>query len=295
VNTSINFFKNNFKSTNNKILISHENDSYVGNFGKQWKDYRDVQIDSINNFKISEKFFNQMLFYNLEILKNKNILEIGCGAGRFTEYLVKYANQCVSIDLSSAIFHNVSKNSSNLTLIKADFNDLIPDKKFDIVFCRGVLQHTPNPLISLKKIHTFVKKEGDVFFDIYKKPKIGYLHPKYSIWRPLIKLLISYDSFENFLKKNIKFLLQIKRIIKKLFFNSNFIADSLIPVWDYKDKLDLNEAQLIQWSIMDTLDGIYAKYDFPQSSNKIISFLKENEITLNEKNLQKNIFHTKVT
>ena len=295
MNTSINFFKNNFKSTDNKILISHENDSYVENFGKQWKDYRDVQIDSINNFKISEKFFNQMLFYNLEILKNKNILEIGCGAGRFTEYLVKYANQCVSIDLSSAIFHNVSKNSSNLTLIKADFNDLIPDKKFDIVFCRGVLQHTPNPLISLKKIHTFVKKEGDVFFDIYKKPKIGYLHPKYSIWRPLIRLLISYDSFENFLKKNIKFLLQIKRIIKKLFFNSNFIADSLIPVWDYKDKLDLNEAQLIQWSIMDTLDGIYAKYDFPQSSNKIISFLKENEIILNEKNLQKNIFHTKVT
>ena len=269
---NLNFFKNNFKITDEGIWIINKNDSYVDNFGKQWRDYRDVQIDSKNNFKISEKFFFQMFFYNPDILKDKTVLEIGCGAGRFTEYLVKYAKKCVSIDLSSAIYHNVSANSKNLQLVKADFNELIPDKKFDIVFCRGVLQHTPNPFLSIKKIHSFAKNNGDIFFDIYKKPKVGLLHPKYFFWRPLIKNFIPYEVFERFLFKNIKIIIKTKRFLKKIFFNSNFISDSIIPIWDYKGKLDLTESQLIQWSIMDTLDGIYAKYDYPQTSKKIINF-----------------------
>ena len=58
---------------------------------------------------------------------------LGCGAGRFTEYLVKYAKLCVSVDLSSAIFHNVAKKNKNLILIKSDLMELYPKVKFDIV------------------------------------------------------------------------------------------------------------------------------------------------------------------
>ena len=291
---TINYFKNKFHSSKDSVLIEDQNESYVGNFGKQWKTYRDVQIDSINNFKISQKFFYQMCFNEVKKFNKKKILEIGCGAGRFTEYLVKEAKECVSVDLSSAIFHNISKSSNNLILIKADFNKLIPDEKFDIVFCRGVLQHTPDPYISIKNIHSFVKKNGDVYFDIYKKPKIGFLHPKYFFWRPLIQRLFTYEQCELFLTKNIKILLKIKRIIKLIFLNSNFFADSFVPVWDYKNKLDLNDEQLIKWSIMDTLDGIYAKYDFPQTKKNILKFLKNNKIKLIQVNTKKNIFHTKI-
>ena len=290
---NIKFFKNNFTLDKDGILVINEHDSYAENFGKQWRDYRDVQIDSVNKFSISKEFFNQMFFNNPQFLNDKTILEIGCGAGRFTEYLLKYAKNCISVDLSSAIYHNVSHSSKNLNLIKADFNELIPNEKFDIVFCRGVLQHTPDPLISLKKIHSFAKTDGHIFFDIYKMPMIGYLHPKYFFWRPLIKNFISYENFESFLNQNTKILLKIKRLIKKIFFNSNFISDSIIPIWDYKNILELNEEQLIQWSIMDTLDGIYAKYDYPQSTKKVLSFLKKNNISVEQINSSKNIFHTK--
>ncbi len=44
---------------------------------------------------------------------------------------------------------------------------------------------------------------------------------------------------------------------------------------------------------MDTLDGIYAKYDYPQSTENILSFLKKNNIHIEEINSSKNIFHTK--
>ena len=291
---SIKYFKNEFYLKQNSVLIENENESYVENFGKQWKTYRDVQIDSLNNFKISYKFLNQMFFNDLNKLQGKQILELGCGAGRFTEYLTKYAKECVSIDLSSAVFHNVAKSSTNLTLIKADFNKLIPNEKFDIVFCRGVLQHTPNPLKSIKNIHSFVRENGDVYFDIYKNPKIGFLHPKYLFWRPLIQKLFSYDQFEKYLNNNIKFLLKTKRFIKNIFLNSDFISDSIIPIWDYKNKLNLNEEQLANWSIMDTLDGLYATYDLPQTKNKILKFLADNNIEAIEINEKKNIYHTRI-
>ena len=61
-------------------------DNYTSNFGKQWKDFQNVQIDSLNNNNISFKFLNRILFNQMTILNDKTILEIGCGAGRFTEY-----------------------------------------------------------------------------------------------------------------------------------------------------------------------------------------------------------------
>ena len=274
------YFSNNFQKSKEEIYILDKDDNYTKNFGKQWKDYNKVQIDSYNNFDISKNFLKRIIFSDIEYLKGKNILEIGCGAGRFTEYLAPLSNICVSIDLSSAIYYNVAKNSKNLFLIKADFLKLISKKKFDIVICRGVLQHTPNPFNSIVKLFEFVNINGVVFFDIYSMPKIGLLHPKYIFWRPLIKILFTYENFEFFLKKYIKLLLNIKRKLKFIFFNSDFISDMLIPVWDYKDKLMLNEKQLEDWAILDTLDGIYAKYDNPVKKKKLLKFLNKNNIKL---------------
>ena len=125
-------------------------------------------------------------------------------------------------------------------------------------------------------------------------PKLGLFHPKYLIWRPLIQNLITFDNYEIFLNKNIKILLKIKRFVKLLFFKSNFISDLLIPVWDYKGKYHLNEDQLENWAILDTLDGLYAKYDKPYSYKKIKNILKLNNIIILKDNKNKNYFKTTI-
>ena len=288
------YFKNKFLRKIENLYIEEEKDLYVSNFGKQWKTYNKIQIDSENNFNISLDYLKDLLFDKLDELDDKNVLEIGSGAGRFTEYIVKRAKHCVSVDLSSAIYYNVASLAPNLTLIKSDFTKLAPDKKFDIVICRGVLQHTPNPFLSILKIHEFVKDNGSIFFDLYKKPKLGKFHPKYLIWRPLLQYIFTYEKIENFLIKKIKILLYIKRIIKKIFFNSNFISDLFIPVWDYKGILKLNDKQLEQWAILDTLDGLFAKYDNPKTFTEISSFLKKNKIKMINFNKNKNYFKTSI-
>ena len=275
-NTEI-YFKNNFTKSDKGVYILSSDDDYADNFGKQWKRYRDVQIDSLNGYNLSKKFLENILFDSIDILKDKSILEVGCGAGRFTEHIVKKAKICYSVDLSSAIYENISKENKNLILIKSDLMKLIPNNKFDIVICRGVIQHTPNPLETIKKLLEFINEDGYVFFDVYPMPKLGLIHPKYLIWRPLIKKIFTYEEFDKFLNKNIKILLKIKRGIKKISFKSNFISDSIIPIWDYKDRIDLDENSLEKWSILDTLDGIYAHNDKPQSYKKMIKFLKKNK------------------
>ena len=283
------FFENNFQKNNNVYILTKK-DEYTENFGKQWKKYTNTQIDSINNFSISRNLLSDLFFDNLNIMKNKNILEIGSGAGRFTEIILEYSNSCTTVDMSSAIFYNVSKNHDKLKRIKANYIDLMPKKKYDIVICRGVLQHTPDPFKYLKKLFDFIDDNGIVVFDIYKMPKLGIFHPKYLFWRPFFLNFIKYSYTENFLNNHIKIILFIKRLIKKIFLNSNFLSDSLIPVWDYKNIIDLNEKMLEEWAILDTLDGLYAKHDKPQRNKSITNFLNQINKKIQKNNINKNYF-----
>ena len=288
------YFKNDF-SQNQNVFILDEDDKYTKNFSNQWKDFNLVQIDSYNKTSISKDYLNELMFDNYDNLKNKNVLEIGCGAGRFTEYLVKTVNLCVSVDLSKSIFYNVAKKEKNLLLVKSDFTELTSNKKFDIVICRGVLQHTPSPNKSILKLFDFVKPNGKVYFDYYKKPKLGFFHPKYFFWRPLLNKISSYSSLKLFLEKNISNLIFYKKIIRKIFFNSNFIADSIIPIWDFREnKYNITKDLYNDWTILDTLDGIFAKFDYPKSNNEILQILKDNNIEIINNNNKRNFVEAKL-
>ena len=80
------------------------------------------------------------------------------GSGRFTEYFYNYCKLCISVDLSDAVFSNDYRFKPNVEVIKADFTELTSAKKFDIVFCRGVLQHTQKSRKSILKLLIFLKK-----------------------------------------------------------------------------------------------------------------------------------------
>jgi SAM-dependent methyltransferase len=285
------YFSNEFKE-DNSVLILDRDDKYVANFGKQWRDHVDIQIDSRNGFTCSKDLLENIIFSELSYFDKKSVLEIGCGAGRFSEHIVKHAQELVLVDLSQAIFFNVAQSNQNCSRIKADFLKLIPNKKFDIVICRGVLQHTPSPEESIKKLYDFVKQDGEVVFDIYPPPKIGFLSPKYFLWRPLFKNLIKYESCEKFLISNVKVLLRIKRIIRKIFFNSRFISDCFIPVYDYKGLLDLDEKQLEDWAVLDTLDGMYAQYEYPMSFKKVHTLLEAIKVEVRFASKKFNAFRT---
>ena len=80
------------------------NSKYADAFGAQWNRYRRTQLDSYTKSSmtrdrarrcIGEKLWNE--------LDGKQVLECGCGAGRFTEVLLIKGACVTSIDLSDAV------------------------------------------------------------------------------------------------------------------------------------------------------------------------------------------------
>ena len=253
---------------------------YTQNFGKQWRDFSKTQIDEFNDSLISKKLLDGVIFNEENYLKDKIILEVGCGSGRFTQYLSKIAKLLVVNDMSDAIFFNQYLSKKNVIAIKSDFKRIKElDIKFDIIICRGVLQHTPNPYDSIINLYQLCNENGSIYFDIYRKPKFKLINPKY-IWRKILKNM-SYETLYNFLNQNIDKFLYVRRKFNSVFHvNLNFIWDYFFPIYDYKNQLPLDDKQLKEWAILDTLDGLVTKYDIPLSKNEIETFLNSKKIKI---------------
>ena len=58
-----------------------ESDNYAASFGLQWKTFRKTQLDSYTDTNISRDRLTRCLGGSLDIVKNKDVLECGCGAG----------------------------------------------------------------------------------------------------------------------------------------------------------------------------------------------------------------------
>ncbi len=266
--------------------------NYARNFGYQWRDFSRTQIDQYNKSRISKKFIDNITFHEIKSFKDKLVLEIGCGPGRFSEYLQKYSKKLFLVDLSDAIFYNHYKSKKNVIAVKDNFSNLFKLKiKFDVIVCRGVLQHTPKPLESIIQMKKLLNKSGHIYFDIYKPPMLGPLNSKY-LWRHIIKIFnVSYDNLFNFLSKNCKSFLYYRRKLNNFFnLNLNFLWDYIFPIYDYKGKLPLNNKQLEEWAIMDTLDGLLAKYDKPYDYKAISYFLKNKSIKIKKFNEKLNCY-----
>ena len=131
--------------------------NYADDFGFQWKKFRKTQLDSFSGLTISEDRLRRVLNFPLKDLKDLKVLEVGSGAGRFTEILIKYGANLKSFDLSLAVEANKINNPS-VDICQANIMHM-PYKKnyFDLILCIGVLQHTPSPEKSLAKLIKVLK------------------------------------------------------------------------------------------------------------------------------------------
>jgi SAM-dependent methyltransferase len=103
-------------------------------------------------------------------LSGKHVLECGCGAGRFTEILLDLGAYVTSVDLSDAVEANQGNcpQGDRHRIAQADIAELpFAPGQFDVVFCLGVLQHTPNPEATIQQLKEHVKPGGTLIIDQY--------------------------------------------------------------------------------------------------------------------------------
>ena len=109
-----------------------------------------------------------------EIVKDKLILEAGCGGGHlYTELCLNQA-QTIGLDQTPNSLRHIQKlfrdNNKTANLVCGNIEH-IPFKKrtFDIITCMGVIHHTPDTQGALQNLSTTVKENGTLHLMLYHK------------------------------------------------------------------------------------------------------------------------------
>lgn len=163
-------------------------DNYANAFGLQWKAFAKTQLDSFSGTTITRDRLERCLGFPLSGLKDSNVLEVGAGAGRFTELLVASGARTHSVDLSAAVEVNKENigERPNYCISQASVYELpFPSQSFDVVICLGVIQHTPSSEKTIDALWQMVKPGGLLVIDHYKW-RIGY----YSTLTPLYRMVL---------------------------------------------------------------------------------------------------------
>jgi SAM-dependent methyltransferase len=145
-------------------------EDYTASFGLEWTVHSLTQLDSRTGTHISQERLERCIGRPLSELNGLTVLEAGCGAGRFTELLVRSGAFVHSIDRSVAVEANRANIGSppNYVVAQADLlSPPFPAASFDLVLCLGVLQHTPSPEASIRALWRMVKPGGSLVVDHY--------------------------------------------------------------------------------------------------------------------------------
>lgn len=120
----------------------------------------------INQKAFLPTFFQHEKVYEFckEFVKNKNVLEIGCGVGYGANMLSGYSKEYIGCDSDK---YSILKNKrlfkqKNLSFIHTDADNFPENEKFDVVISLQVIEHIQNVDLFLEKISLLLKKNGIV-------------------------------------------------------------------------------------------------------------------------------------
>jgi 2-polyprenyl-3-methyl-5-hydroxy-6-metoxy-1,4-benzoquinol methylase len=259
-----------------------EDNNYTGNFGYQWNRFIVTQIDKVNQLSFSKDRFFSQTGWDIEDVAGKNILEVGSGAGRFSQVILENTTaNLYSIDYSNAVEANYKNNGPNqkFHLFQASIYEMpFAKEQFDKVICFGVLQHTPDVERSVRSLIEMAKPGAEVIVDFY--PINGWwtkLHAKY-IFRFYTRKLSNEKLYKK-IDDNIDWLIKTYRFFSKIGLGK--IVNRFLPICDIDATLpkNMDEKQVREWCILDTFDMFSPEYDQPQRVQTVVNWYKKNGMT----------------
>jgi len=111
-------------------------------------------------------------------LRGKHVVDVGCGGGILTESLAAEGAHALGIDLATAsidvaVAHASASNSTaSYRLVSAEVLADEAPESFDVVCCMEMLEHVPDPALTIQACARLAKPGGDVLLStINRNPK----------------------------------------------------------------------------------------------------------------------------
>jgi SAM-dependent methyltransferase len=252
--------------------------NYAAAFGLQWNAFSKTQLDSYTGLALSRDRLAGALGGSLESLRGANVLEVGCGAGRFTEVMLAAGARVFACDISTAVEANYANCNAwpNYFVCQADARAVpVAPHSFDFVVCLGVIQHTPSPEETIGALASYVKPGGTLVIDHY-----GPAYPATFSRRFLRSLLLRLPRPTA--KKLSLALARALLPLHKLGWNQKRgrwrlrrQLQRFSPLVDYYEIYpELGEKLLGEWAVLDTHDTLTDYYKHLRSPEEIEACLR---------------------
>ena len=244
--------------------------NYAASFGLQWTQHSRIQYDSYNGTRLSEERF----FWETKwprAMRGDVILEVGSGAGRFTEQAASTGAVVVSLDYSDAVEanHVLNGGKDNVIVVQGDIYRLpVPDGRFDRVFCFGVLQHTPSPRAAFLQLPRCLKPGGSLAVDVYRKwtGLKRLLDTKY--WLRPVTRRMAPEQLYDWVRCYIEAMWRPSGLLARIPYLGVRVNQKLL-IADYRGSYRLPDTMLREWAILDTFDMLASTHDYPQSAEAV--------------------------
>ena len=115
-------------------------------------------------------------------MKDKKVLDVGCGGGILAEALSELGANVTGIDASENTIGVAKSHSrsigSDVIYIQNTIEQYIsshPNEKFDVITCLEMLEHVPSPNEIIKSCSNLLKDDGNIFFSTINRNPRSYL------------------------------------------------------------------------------------------------------------------------
>lgn len=250
-------------------------ENYASNFGLQWNLFQRTQLDSFSGHPISRQRFLQYTGWTEEDMRGALVLDVGCGAGRFTEIALSLGARVVALDYSSAVdaCRRNHEGERRLCVVQGDIYRMpFKAETFDRVYCFGVLQHTPDVERSFLALPAVLKSGGSIAVDVYPKLWTNALWPKY--WLRRITRRLDPGTLFSGVRTAVRWFWPVSVAAGRVPVIGRKLR-YLIPIVNYEGVYPLSPQQLKDWAVLDTFDMLAPAYDQPQKAATLEGWMRK--------------------
>lgn len=237
--------------SNSKIIFLEKYDKKKNYYIKKKTNRKFFLKKSVSNLAFEDK---KILTQNLDddyrrflqfkkLIKNKSILDFGCGKGRFIKMCKKISKKSYALEVNKDYIKELKKILTTKKDLK-NFNKT----KFDIITMFHVLEHLPNQIEVIKSLLQKLKKNGKLIIEV----------PSAHDFLFKVKGL---NSFKNFTMWSEHLILHTSESLKKfsLYAGAKKIKIKYLQRYNFSNHYG--------W-IVDNLPGGHEKYGFSSIINR---------------------------
>ncbi len=141
------------------------------------KAHLDTEMDGASRKLITIQKSVEWICNCCQNMQNKRLLDLGCGAGIYSELLYDKGFSVTGIDFSKRSIeyaqNHAIKTTRKIQYYYQDYLEMDYEKEFDtviLIYCDFGVLSPRNRNVLLKKIHKALKKDGILILDVFNTP-----------------------------------------------------------------------------------------------------------------------------